>query len=395
MIPNFQNFLESKPLYYKKIDTQRICEAYSLLKDRIKHPPAVHIVGTNGKGSTGRMIAHLAYRAMVGGPSSSPPLVGHYSSPHILRLNERFWIDGLEVSDEKLEAAHRRLYEILGAQLSQALSYFEYSTLLALLLFEECDLIVIEAGLGGEFDATNVLENRRLSVVTPIGLDHQAFLGSDIKSVARTKCESFRQGSLALLASQPYEEAQRVAKEIAAKKGVRLVRVEDSKYKIENVRNILKAKVWPKFLLENALVALEALELLGIEGSIEELNELELFGRFYPISENIRIDVGHNPLAARAIVEALEPQSVLIYNSLDDKDYKEVLATLKPKLKRVDIIAINNQRAATLQKIEEALKELEIPWSYYDGLLFSHENYLVFGSFYTVEAFLKSQEIKA
>jgi dihydrofolate synthase/folylpolyglutamate synthase len=161
---------------------------------------------------------------------------------------------------------------------------------------------------------------------------------------------------------------------------------------MEDVEETLKRKGWPLFLKENALVALDALDLLGIEGDPESLKELELFGRFYPLRENIRIDVGHNPLAARAIVQALEPGTVLIYNSLDDKDYREVLAILKPKLKRVELIPIATQRAATLRQIEAALDDLEIPWGYYDGLLFSHENYLVFGSFYTVEAFLHSMQ---
>ncbi|ADV45540.1 bifunctional folylpolyglutamate synthase/dihydrofolate synthase [Nitratifractor salsuginis] len=414
MTPAFFDFLEQKPLYYKEIDTQRIHNAYALLKDQIAHPPAVHIVGTNGKGSTGRMIAYLASQGMrneelgIRNRIEKDPKfsIGHYTSPHILRFNERIWIDGAEVSDEQLEEGHRRLYEILGPQMSEELSYFEYTTLLALLLFEHCDLIVLEAGLGGEFDATNVVENKRLSVVTPIGLDHQAFLGDDIESIARTKCKSFTPGSRALLAPQPYPEVPKVARQVAQERGVELHMVKDFGFWIldsglgentekkwaEMLNEVGKEKGWPDFLLQNALTALKALELLGIEADPEALRDLELFGRFYPLRENIRIDVGHNPLAARVIAQALEPETVLIYNSLDDKDYWEVLSTLKPKIKRVELIPIESQRAATLGLIEEALEELEIPWNCYDGLLFSHEKYLVFGSFYTVEAFLRSME---
>ena len=86
MIPLFQDFLEAKPLYYKEIDYGRIHLAYALLKTKIKHPRTVHIVGTNGKGSTGRILAHLAYK---GGLE-----VGHFSSPHILKFNERIWLNG-------------------------------------------------------------------------------------------------------------------------------------------------------------------------------------------------------------------------------------------------------------------------------------------------------------
>jgi len=185
-------FLEAKPLYYKEIDHERVHHAYAMLKPHIKRPKTVHIVGTNGKGSTGRMIAHLAWKRGVS--------VGHYTSPHILKFNERIWLNGLDASDEVLEAAHQRLFSILGQEMSEALSYFEYTTLLAFVVFEKCDLMVLEAGLGGEFDATNVCD-KELSVITPIGIDHQAFLGESIEEIASTKIRSIQK--LALLAPQP------------------------------------------------------------------------------------------------------------------------------------------------------------------------------------------------
>jgi dihydrofolate synthase/folylpolyglutamate synthase len=419
VIPSFFEFLESKPLYYKEIDYDRIHRAYALIRDRIFHPPAIHIVGTNGKGSTGRMIAHLARSSgMESGEKTensqfsilnSQLSVGHYSSPHILRFNERIWIDGKDVSDEMLEAGHRQLYGMLGAQMSEALSYFEYTTLLALLLFERCDLIVLEAGLGGEHDATNVVENKILTVVTPIGLDHRAFLGESIEEIAATKLRSIAPGGKVLLAKQPYDEVYDVAEKVARERKAELFLCsreqvagsnENESVSSEKPTDILNSqfstfnslaegKGWPPFLVDNARTALEALRIVGIDADPEGLRELELFGRYYPLCENVRIDVGHNPLAARALTEAMEPQTVLIYNSLEDKDYREVLSIFRPKLKRVELLPIESQRAAVLEEIQEALEELEIPWNLFDGQLFSHERYLVFGSFYTVEAFLR------
>ena len=133
---------------------------------------------------------------------------------------------------------------------------------------------------------------------------------------------------------------------------------------------------------------LEALEILEIPYKIDDLKNLELFGRFYLLKENIRIDVGHNPLAAQAIVQAMELNTVLIYNSLDDKDYEAVLRTLKPKVKRVEIIKIDSQRATTLDEIEKALQSVDLEYSYFDGRVDEDEHYLVFGSFYVVEKFL-------
>ena len=315
--------------------------------------------------------------------------VGHYSSPHILKFNERIWLNGADASDEVLEAAHERLYRILGKEMSEALSYFEYTTLLAFVVFEKCDLMVLEAGLGGEFDATNVCD-KELSVITPIGIDHQAFLGESIEEIAATKIRSIQKR--ALIAPQPYEAVYTVAERIASDVGADLcvcprVNTQVDPYRLQA---IAETKGWPNYLIENASVAIHALDMLDIPYTIDDLEDLELFGRFYPVASNIRIDVGHNPLAARAIVEAMEPETVLIYNSLDDKDYEEVLRILKPKLKRVEIIPIDSQRATTLDAIESALKKVEIPYRYFDGYIDPKERYLVFGSFYTVEAFLET-----
>jgi dihydrofolate synthase/folylpolyglutamate synthase len=151
-------------------------------------------------------------------------------------------------------------------------------------------------------------------------------------------------------------------------------------------------KGWPTYLQENAVVALQTLGLLKIPYEIDDFMSLELFGRFYPLAENIRIDVGHNPLAARAIAAAMKGPVVLIYNSLDDKDYEAVLGILKPKVTRVEIIPIDSQRAATVDAIRTALERIGLPYSDFDGVIDREERYLVFGSFYSVEAFIKKMK---
>ncbi len=447
-MPKLPDFLATKPLYYKAIDHERIHHAYVRLKPHIHRPQTVHIVGTNGKGSTGRFIAHLALhgkseiefpekppvsldssgsrerkRPLQGlsaplSPSSEtsvnaekygeysenkntqniyplptthyPLTVGHYTSPHILKFNERIWLNGADASDEVLEAAHQKLYAILGEEMSGGLSYFEYTTLLAFVVFEQCDLMVLEAGLGGEYDATNVCE-KELSVFTPIGIDHQAFLGESIGEIAATKLRSMQPGSQALIAPQPYPETIEVAKAIAKERHVTL---HFAKTLNSPLSTLNFPPGWPPFLIENAHVAMQALDLLHIPYDPISLESLELFGRFYPLLPNLRIDVGHNPLAARAIVEVMEPDTVLIYNSLDDKDYATVLQTLKPKLKRIEIIPIDSQRAATREAIESAVKATGLPYRYFDGTIEEREHYLVFGSFYVVEELLRKLGIR-
>jgi len=385
MISSFSGFLENKPLYYKEIDHKRVHVAYGLLKPHIRQPRTVHIVGTNGKGSTGRIIAHLATKSGL--------CVGHFSSPHILKFNERIWLDGEDASDVLLEFAHQKLFTILGKEMSDSLSYFEYTTLLSFVVFENCDLMVLEAGLGGEFDATNVCD-KELSVITPIGIDHQAFLGETIEEIAGTKIRSIQKQ--VLLAPQVYDEVVDVAREIAQEKGAELFSAERLEFNVEKeLEQLVKERSWGDYLAENATVALHALDILNITYDISELKSLELFGRFYLLSENIRIDVGHNPLAARAIEKALDKKVVLIYNSLDDKDYEEVLRILKPKVKHVQIIPIHSQRATTLSEIEEAVEKVGISYDYFGGEIDKEEHYLVFGSFYVVEAFLNKIQKKS
>ena len=373
-------FLAHKPLYYKEIDHKRVHSAYALLKPHVKHPETVHIVGTNAKGTTGRILAHLAYKSGLN--------VGHYTSPHILKFNERIWLNGEDASDEVLEEAHQRLFTVLGTQMSEALSYFEYTTLLAFIVFENCDLMVLEAGLGGEFDATNVCD-KELSIITPIGLDHQVFLGDTINEIAHTKINSIQKK--VLLAPQPYWETVVIAREITLMKDAELFEVGEGTPR-PALEKVADAKGWADYLIENATVAMEALDILNISYDMNDLKSLELFGRFYPLTTNIRIDVGHNPLAARAIEKALDKKVVLIYNSLDDKAYEEVLRILKPKVKRVEIIDIDSQRATTLIEIENALKTVGLDYSHFENEIDENEDYLVFGSFYVVEEFLKQRK---
>jgi dihydrofolate synthase/folylpolyglutamate synthase len=377
---DFFDFLEKKPLYYQEIDHNRIRVAYDILKDKISHPKTIHLIGTNGKGSTGRALAHFAFSAGL--------KVGHYSSPHILEFNERIWINGQNVTDSTLQNAHKRLFKILGEEMSRALSYFEYTTLLAFIIFENVDLIVLEAGLGGEFDATSVAQNRIFSIITPIGFDHQAFLGESIQEIATTKIKSVKKE--ALIAPQIYDEVVNVAQKLSKELNFRLHLAKLESRLEQKVEKILSQKAYPEFLVSNIKVAIQALDILGIDFSFEALEDLEIFGRFYKIAPNITVDVGHNLLSAKAIVKELPKDTLLIYNSLQDKDYYEILKSLKPKIKEVEIIPISNQRASNQSELKNSLKKLNIPFKEFTADLKDGENYLVFGSFYTVEAFLRS-----
>ena len=376
----FNKFIEKKSLYYKEIDTKTIKIAYDAISLHISKPKAIHLIGTNGKGSTGRAIAHLLYK--------SGKSVGHYSSPHILEFNERLWLNGKNASNHQIEEAHKILFNLLDRDILDKLSYFEYTTLLAFVLFQDCDFLVLEAGLGGEFDATTLYDNRLLSVITPIDIDHQEFLGNRVEDIATTKLKAI--SKMVLLAPQIHKEVYKIAYNLAKIKSATIKEANCDRYLNDKAFiEIAKDKAYPKYLQNNIALALDALNLLGVDTKIEYLKDLELFGRFYKLKDNIYIDVGHNLLGARAIYEAIDSDIILIYNTLRDKEYKKILELLKPKIKRVEIIDINNKRAVDINELKEVLDRLDIKYRKFDNSLDESEKYLVFGSFYTVEAFLK------
>lgn len=375
-----QTFLEAKPLYYDEIDLERMPRVFEALKGSLPSPKVIHVVGTNGKGTTGRFLAN----ALLQNNHS----VGHYTSPHIVTFNERIWLDGENASDELLEAAHQKLLGLLSREQADALSYFEYTTLLAMLVYEKCDYVVLEAGLGGEFDATNVFD-KTLSLFTPIDIDHQAFLGNDIATIAATKFRSMQHD--AILGRQSYEEVEEIYMRIADERSCRAYKIDD--FLPEEVQRsictIATQKGLAGYLQENLLLALSGLRFLGFEADVSALAAAPLFGRLSKVKENVLLDVGHNVLAAKAIVQALSGQKfTLIYNSYRDKDYANIIKTLKPIVNEVELISVNDVRIEQEQQLLEVIRDQGLKVQKF-ATIEENKNYLVFGSFTVAEAFLK------
>jgi len=375
-----QTFLDKKPLFYSEIDYTRMPRIYESIKEKLTNPKIIHIIGTNAKGTTGRFLASALYKRGFS--------VGHYTSPHISKFNERVWLNGSEASDEALQNAHTKLQTILKKEDSDALSYFEYTTLLSLLVYKDCEYVVMEAGLGGEHDATAVFD-KVLTLVTPIGYDHQAFLGETIEEIAGTKLRAIQK--YAILAAQS-EEVYSVVKILALKNSLIVKKYEEfldieDDNKIQKIAQELKLA---SYLVDNLSLSIAALKFLGINYATDDFGDARLFGRLSSISENIIVDVGHNPLAAQAIKKALAPKKyVLVYNSYRDKDHREILRILKPIIQSVELIAINDERAQTFEVLKRTLNELEIKYTSFKRVN-KDTSYLVFGSFSVVEAFMKS-----
>ena len=205
---DYEIFLNSKPLYYDEIDYKRFPNIYEKIKSKLNPPKIIHIIGTNGKGSSGRFLTQIL---------SSCSKVGHYTSPHIFDFSERFYSSCSTIGKDELNLAHAKLLDIFslfsdGDKMIESLSYFEWATLMAVVLFKEYDYLVMEAGMGGEYDATNVFD-KSLSIFTPIGLDHTDMLGNSLEEIAKTKLNAMC--DLALISSE--FACMQLAKKIANK----------------------------------------------------------------------------------------------------------------------------------------------------------------------------------
>ncbi len=372
MKSSLEEYLNSKTLYYDKIDFNIIKDSWNIIKAKIEIPYVIHIVGTNGKGSTGRFLASFFNQLSKN--------VLHYSSPHIVKFNERIWINGIDSTNKQLDLAHCKLQKLLTKKLLDQLTYFEYTTLISLILSDGLDYLVLEAGLGGEFDATNVVKNN-LTLLTTIGLDHQNFLGDTIKEITLTKVRSCNKSII--IGKQFDINVIDYVKDLFldTRELLEMKRFDATRYK----------DLLPGYLINNLQLAFTVLDYLDLP--IIDYKLPELFGRYQKIDSNIRIDVGHNPLAAKVISQQLQKENKkvnLVYNSYEDKDYNTVIDILKDYIKKVYIIKCDDIRIVDIKILKSTLKLQNIE---YEEFIYENinqdEDYLVFGSFLVVEEFLK------
>ncbi|PAF43260.1 Mur ligase family protein [Helicobacter sp. 11S02629-2] len=368
-----KDYMDKKGLEYAPFDKARVHKIYALLKPNLKLPNhTVHIMGTNGKGSTGRFITQSLQEA---GFSTL-----HFTSPHIFRYEERFFINNKIVDSETLEKAHNFLQSF--SFINEA-SYFEYSFFLCLVLAQGLNYLIAEAGVGGEYDATSCI-NYDASIYTPIDFDHKDYLGTTLESIATTKLKAM--DGLTFIGLQQ-ETTKKIALKIAKEKNLKLVFQDDTPSK-EVKAYAKKYHLYP-FLESN--LSLASLFLDSIKVPLLS-KPLDLRGRLEKLQDNLYIDVGHNLHAARNL-SSIFKNITLIYNTYKDKDYEEILHTLKPILKKVLIFKVDNPRILAPEALKSTLESLEIKSSFMQDLtLDPKETYVVFGSFSLVEAFLKRYE---
>ncbi|MGI8489890.1 bifunctional tetrahydrofolate synthase/dihydrofolate synthase [Pectobacterium sp. S5] len=354
------------------------------------------VAGTNGKGTTCCTLESILLAAGL--------RVGVYSSPHLVRYTERVRIQGKELP----EAQHTQAFADIEAERGAvSLTYFEFGTLSALQLFKQAnlDVVILEVGLGGRLDATNIVD-ADVSVVTSIAIDHTDWLGNDRESIGREKAGIFRQGRPAVV-GEP--DMPGTIADVAAEKGAQLRRrgrdweysVQRETWSWQDKQRELSRLPLPNVPLANAATALAALHYSSLNVSEEAIRQglqhAALPGRFQTVQASPRLilDVAHNPHAAAYLANRLAalPKTGkvrAVVGMLSDKDIAGTLAHLTPLVDAWYCAPLEGPRGATAQQIAEHLTHSQsfsnvvAAWQQAMSEATEQDIVIVCGSFHTV-----------
>ncbi|KXU81275.1 bifunctional tetrahydrofolate synthase/dihydrofolate synthase [Aeromonas enteropelogenes] len=359
----------------------------------------ITVAGTNGKGSSCAMAASIL---MAAGHK-----VGVYSSPHLLRFTERVRINGEELADNDHCAAFA---EVEAARGETALTFFEFATLAGLWLFRRAapDVLLLEVGLGGRLDATNVVESD-VALITSIALDHCDWLGDTREAVAVEKAGVYRAGKPAI-SGEPNPPATIASEALRIGANLRQVGIDfrgdehDSGWDYHGLNHWCDLPK-PALPLMNAVTVLAALESLGLplpESAIREgLANARLAGRMQRLQTAplVIVDVAHNPHSAAYLASQLRQIPCkgvrrAVVGMLKDKDMAGSLAELDGLIDEWHLASLTGPRAASATQLRDALGEGRGPAQTHDAVVDAYRTALaasspddmviVFGSFYTV-----------
>ena len=332
------------------------------LGDPQKRFRAIHVAGTNGKGA----VCALLESALRTAP------VGRYTSPHLVRINERFFLNGEPVGDATLEAVAGRVHRAIGRSARPELrdvTFFEALTAVAFELYAEAGVgrVVLECGLGGRLDATNVCEPE-LCVITRIGLDHCDWLGDTVERIAAEKAGIVKPGVPVVL-GENVPSVRAVVEARAREVGAPFFYAPD----LASEADIPAAfPLAGRFNRENAVTAIAALEVLsGAPGRADLLSPSAFSrviwpGRFQSVGPYL-VDGAHNPPAARALAAALDevlPTGTkldLVFGACGDKDVDEVLRILRPYVRRGYAVRTANPRALEPAALAVRMRAAGVP----------------------------------
>ena len=369
------DFIHSLSKFGSKPGLKRVSRLVSLVNNPQNSLKFIHIAGTSGKGSTANFCASILKEANF--------KVGLYTSPFIVDFRERFMINGQMISQEDFCRLTEYLIpytEILKSE-GEQITEFEFNTVLGFLWFKEqnCDVVCLEVGMGGRFDATNIIEKPLVSVITSIGLDHTDYLGNTIDKIAFEKCGIIKQGCPCVCYPLQKKDAEKVIFDICKQR--------DSKLTIPNVKDLNKTEILDdmssyfykgkgytvnmagEHQIYNSLTAIAAIQELNKKGFnitendiIKGISSVKCPARLEIISKKplIIIDGAHNADKISALysyVKRFSGKIVAVCGMLKDKDYEKAAELIAPLCKKIITVTPQNPRALTSDELMKTVSQ--------------------------------------
>lgn len=376
-------YINSTEWFGSKLGLERIIELMSRLGDPQNHLKFVHIAGTNGKGSCSAMLASVFKAAGY--------KTGLYTSPYIYRFNERMQINGKEIDNDILADLISEIQPIADTMEEHPL-IFEMVTAAAMLWFERehCDIVILEVGLGGRLDATNVIPAPEAAVIMNIGLDHVQQLGKTVTEIATEKGGIIKNGCSVVLYQQN-DDVEAVIQSICQEKNADLHKADFSAIEpefdsLDGQTFFYKENSYAIPLLgahqrRNAATAIEAVEILRMKGWNIDQTALEygLYSVYWPARFELLmddpyfvLDGGHNPQCAGTVVQNLadyfpDTKHIMLVGVLADKDYERLFSVLNLTSDEYICITPDSPRALPAEKLAEFLQRFGKPVSVCDS----------------------------
>ena len=357
----------------RKPGLSRTLELLQKVGDPHRKLKFVHITGTNGKGSTAAMVASVLAQAGL--------RTGLYTSPHLWRFHERFQVNGQPIPDDTLGRLAQQVLQA-GTGMEDRATEFELMTAVGMLYFLEagCDIVVLEVGLGGRLDSTNVIPAPEAAVITNIGLEHTQELGNTRALIAQEKAGIIKLGCRTILYHQS-REVEEVVEEACRRTGVELTVTRPEELELLSLSPLgqtfryrgqgpFRISLLGEHQLQNAAVALETLWALRDQGwpvtgqAIEKGLEKTVWPARMELARrhpDVLLDGGHNPQCMAALHKALEqlyPGKKLLFLTgvLGDKDYPAMMGELLPLAKAFVTITPDSERALSAQDLAAYLE---------------------------------------
>ncbi len=387
-----ERFLES--LYKKrggiKLGIGRTEEAFSLIKS--KDIPVYHVAGTNGKGTTVYAISHLL--------KNLGHTVGTFISPHIVDFNERIAVNGENISDAEITEIFQELEHKIPD--FDELSFFEITFLLAWRYFETKGVTraVIEVGLGGRLDATNVIKGPKTDIIASIGLDHTKILGETVSEIALEKLGIVKKGDILLTGVEEIELLELIKENGITSGASRIFSLSD----IPDFKINYPATELSPHQKHNLKIAAYSVMITEHIDFIPDFRDLSLPGRYQKFGKNIILDIAHNPPAISSLIKHViekEGRVNILYGAMKDKDIAGVMEELAKAADKIFILTLDNngERGASakeiLERVPNHLKNIVLAGKTNEETLLNAYNevlegkkLLITGSFFTVEMFL-------